>query len=96
MRFIHETETDSFTQFDKSDYQVALVIAEIRRSYVKNPRAVKLADVIKAMQAVYDAVLEGLGCKVQKKRKKLSVKERTVQAKQRFATALGLKQPGDD
>ncbi len=63
--------------FHREDYFLASIAAEVRCSYVKEPKRVKLSDfLIKFKEKV--------------KRKKVSIKERTKRSKAFWGTITGL------
>ena len=64
--------------FHREDYYLAQIAAEIRRSFVKKPKQVKLKDFL-------------LKFVMQEKPKKLSIKERTKRMKQFWFFHVGLK-----
>ena len=73
-------EEQKFFVYEKEDYYLAQIAAEMRRTFAKHPRRIKLKDFILQFKR-----------KKEKKKKKMSVKERTKEMKAWWGAVLSRK-----
>lgn len=79
VNWIAYLDDEEENRFHREDYYLAQIAAEIRRSYVKDPRSVKIESFLMKFER-----------KVKPKKSKMTMKERTKKAKAYWSALMGV------